>query len=102
MLDTQSGEILETYSDFAVPLNAIRFQGDLVVAELGTRCVVRASSQDSGDRTALVEGLGVPARLAAMEGDLWVSDWAAGNVLQIVASGEVLVEPILTDLGHRR
>jgi sugar lactone lactonase YvrE len=94
VLDPETGAILETHRDFAVPLNAIRFQGDLVVAELGTGSVVRASSENPATRTTLVEGLGVPAGLAATDTDIWVSDWAAGSVLQIVAAGEVLDEPV--------
>jgi sugar lactone lactonase YvrE len=82
--------------DFAVPLNAIRFQGDLVVAELGSNSVVSASAEG---RVTLGEGLGVPAGLAASDDDLWVSDWATGSVLQIVADGEPLQEPILIATG---
>jgi sugar lactone lactonase YvrE len=94
-------EVLESYDDFAVPLNAIRFQGDLVVAELGTASVVRANAGDPSERVALVEGLGVPAGLAATDDDLWVSDWATGLVLQVVADGEPLAEPVpmATDLA---
>ncbi len=95
-------EALETYPDFAFPLNAIRFQGDLVVAELGTNSVVRASAADPTQRVTLAEGLGVPAGLAATDDDLWVGDWAAGVVLQIVADGELLATPVTvaTDLAR--
>lgn len=94
-------EVSESYEDFAVPLNAIRFQGDLVVAELGTSSVVRASTEDPSQRVALAEGLSVPVGLAATDDDLWVADWAAGSVLQIVAGGKPLVEPVpvATDLS---
>lgn len=99
VLDPETGEIVESHPDFALPLNAIRFQGDLVVAELGTGGVVRATGGDPSDRETLVQGLGVPIGLAATESDLWVSDWAAGNVLRIVASGETLDEPELVASG---
>lgn len=92
----ETREVLENHLDFAVPLNAIRFQGDLVVAELGTNSVVRASAEG---RVTLAEGLGVPAGLAAGDDDLWVSDWATGSVLQIVADGEQLEEPIPVATG---
>jgi sugar lactone lactonase YvrE len=95
----ETQEVSEYYEDFAVPLNAIRFQGDLVVAELGTASVVRASAEDPSQRVTLAEGLGVPAGLAATDDDLWVADWAAGLVLQIVAGGEPLAEPVPVATG---
>jgi hypothetical protein len=39
---------VDVFTDFAVPLNAIRFQDDLVVAELGTGSVAR--TRRAGDR----------------------------------------------------
>ena len=50
-------EVVEEYYDFNMPLNTVRFQGDLVVAELGTGSVVRASAADPTQRTTLAEGL---------------------------------------------
>lgn len=74
----ESHSILELYN-FAVPLNAIRFQGDLTVAELETGSVIRQDA-DTGERVVLADGLFVPAGLASTEDDLWVSDWASGIV----------------------
>lgn len=82
-----------TYSGFAVPLNAIRFQGDLIVAELGSGSVVRARGANPTERATLATGLGVPAGLAATDDDLWVGDWATGSVLQVVADGQPLAPP---------
>jgi sugar lactone lactonase YvrE len=82
-----------TYTDFAGPLNAIRFQGDLVVAELETGGVVRARGANPAERVTLAAGLGVPVGLAATDDDLWVGDWAAGSVLQLVADGRPLARP---------
>lgn len=98
----QTYEAVEEYYDFAMPLSAIRFQGDLVVAELGTSSVVRASAADPAQRETLVEGLGVPAGLVADEENLWVSDRATGEVLQIVAGGEVLPAPKVIASGLDR
>jgi sugar lactone lactonase YvrE len=78
------------YPNFAVPLNAIGFQGDIVVAELLTGSVIRVS-----DNFTMASGLYVPAGLAANGDDLWVSDWATGCVWQIIDDGEILEEPIL-------
>lgn len=88
--DPVANEQVEIFFDFAVPLNAIRFQGDLVVAELGTGSVAR---EDAGTRSVIASGLVVPAGLAATDDDLWVADWATGIVWQIVADGAVLTAP---------
>ena len=81
-----------TYDGFAEPLNAIRFQGDLIVAEQGGS-VVRAQGANPAERATLAAGLGVPAGLAATEDDLWVGEWATGRVLQLVADGQPLAPP---------
>lgn len=95
----QTGAALATYSDFAVPTNAIRFGGDLVVAELGTGSVVRANGADPTQRTSLATHLGVPIGLAATADALWVSDFATGQVLQLVADNVVLSEPKVVATG---
>jgi sugar lactone lactonase YvrE len=94
-----TNEIIEAYDDFAVPLNAIRFQGDLVVTELGTESIVRADGANPTARVTMAEGLAVPADLAADENNLWASDWASGQVLQIVADGQPLAEPMSVATG---
>jgi sugar lactone lactonase YvrE len=83
--------------DFTFPLNAIRFKGDLVVA--GLTSVVRVSAADPEVREMLAEGLDTPAGLAATDDDLWVSESGAGRVLQIVADGEALPEPVRVATG---
>ena len=94
----ETREVLEEYLDFAVPINAIRFQGDLIVVELGleagTARVVRANAEGRVTLADTGNGLALPVGLAATDDDLWVSDWATGVVLQIVADGEPLSEPI--------
>ena len=70
-----------------VPLNAIRFKGNLVIADLMTGSVFSLTDGNTNKREVLAEGLKVPAGLAAARGDLWVSDWATGDVWQIVADG---------------
>jgi sugar lactone lactonase YvrE len=87
-----------TYDGFAGPLNAIRFQGDLVVAEQGGS-VVRARGANPAERVTLAAGLGVPAGLAATEDDLWVGEWGTGRVLQLVADGQPLAPPRVVAAG---
>jgi sugar lactone lactonase YvrE len=81
-----------TYTGFAGPLNAIRFQGDLIVAEQGGS-VVRVQGANPAERATLAAGLGVPAGLAATDDDLWVGEWASGRILQLVADGQPLAPP---------
>jgi len=92
--DPDTGTAITTYHDVPVPINAIGFQGDIVVAQLGTGSVVRAS-----DGFPLATGLFVPAGLAATEDDLWVGDWASGIVWQIVSGGMPLEVPIPVATG---
>lgn len=80
------------HGDFAVPVNALRFGDDLVVAELGTTSIVRADGDDPSQRETLAT-LVVPGGLAATDDDLYASDWATGIVWQLVADGETLAEP---------
>jgi sugar lactone lactonase YvrE len=76
--DPETRQVLENYHEFMVPLNAIEFQDEVVVAELLTGSVVRAS-----DGATLASGLFVPVGLAATEDDLYIGDWASGMVWKI-------------------
>lgn len=93
----ETREVLEEYLDFAVPLNAIRFQGDLIVAELAR--VVRMSVADPTVRIPLADGLKGPTGLAATDDDLWATEWGTGSVLQLVADGKPLPEPVPVATG---
>jgi sugar lactone lactonase YvrE len=88
----ETREAVDVYTDFAVPVNALRFRGDLIVAELGTTSIVRAHGGDPTRRETLAT-LVVPGGLAASADDLWASDWATGVIWQLVADGETLAEP---------
>lgn len=96
--DPEAGVEVAAWPDFATPVNAIRFDGDLVVAELGTGSVVRQTS--GGARSTIASGLFVPSGLAASGGDLWVTDWASGIVWQIVADGAPTMIPVAMDLAN--
>lgn len=43
--NSDAKELVEEYYDFNMPMNTIRFQGDLIVAELGTGSVVPAAER---------------------------------------------------------
>jgi sugar lactone lactonase YvrE len=95
-------ELVEEYYDFNMPMNTIRFQGDLVVAELGTGSVVRVSAADPAQRTTLAAGFVKPMGLATDDENLWLSDRDTGKVWQVIADGEPMEEPRLIAQGLYR
>ena len=99
VFDLETGRVVEEYADLDTPVNAIRFQGDIVVVEGGKGNVVRIPAREPKKRVILARGLGEPIGLAATEGDLWVSDHATGSVLQVVAKGRTLHTPAAVATG---
>lgn len=83
-----------TYRDLAFPLNAIAFDGDIAVAELGTGKVIRLS-----DRSTLGSGFTIPTGLAAIGEDLYAADFATGVVSKIVDDGAPLPSPVAVATG---
>jgi len=77
-----------------LPMAAIRFQGDVVVSELGSGSVVKASTGEP-----IASGLYVPMGMANTENDLFVSDWATGMIWQIVTNGAASMTPIASGLA---
>jgi sugar lactone lactonase YvrE len=93
VLNPVTNAIVESYSDFAVPINAIRFQGDIVVSELGfTPGSARVVRRTAGGLVGLAS-LIVPSGLAASGNNLWAADWATGAIVQLVANGATLSPP---------
>jgi sugar lactone lactonase YvrE len=93
VLDPHTCAAVAVYRDFAVPLNAIEFQGDLVVAELGSGSVIRVHGEEIAERTTLAANLTAPLGLASGGGDLWVGDVDTGAIYQIATGGAVLPQP---------
>jgi DNA-binding beta-propeller fold protein YncE len=110
VMDPSNGKILDRIgpdrgvdvpdTDVATPMNAIRFQGDLVVAEMGTESarVIRISKENRAIRTTLAE-LKAPVGLAATRQDLWATDWEMGTVVQIIKDGQRLTPPKVVASG---
>lgn len=92
--DPATNTSLGVWPDLPVPVNAIGFGEDMVIATIGAGgAVVRQTP--GGVRTAFTfppppVTLWVPSGLAATDDDLWVADWATGIVWQLVADGETL------------
>jgi len=95
-LDPKTHQVIKTIiypPDFSVtPLNAVQFQGDLVISDLksdGTGgSVVRVNADNPSNRSILADGLSMPVGLAAIDNNLYVSDWITGTILQIVKDGK--------------
>lgn len=100
--DPQEHRVVREYPNFSVPLNAISFQGDLIVAELGTEAGAAGITKvnDSG-RSSICKNVVVPVGLASTDIDLWVSDWYTGMVLQLAKDGHMLSEavPVVSGLS---
>lgn len=62
--DPDTKSVLEGHLDFPVPVNAIEFQGDMVVAELMTGSIVKRAPGTT-ERVVLAEGLYVPSGMTA-------------------------------------
>jgi sugar lactone lactonase YvrE len=92
--DPDAQEVIEEHA-FDAPINAIRFQGDLIVAEFGSGSVIRVPASDPAARQVLVDGLAVPAGLAASQDEVWVSDQGDGKVWKIIEDGISLASPVL-------
>ena len=77
--DPETRQVVHHYP-MPVPLNAIRFQDDLVVADLVLGGLVWASS---GNLIVGPPYVFVPTGLARSGNILWVADWATGIVWQL-------------------
>ena len=87
-----------TLGDFPLPVNAIAFQGELIVAESYTKSIYRVKAGAAPE--ILISNLGAPAGLLATQNDLWISDQVSGTILKIIEDGITLEEPLIiaTDL----
>lgn len=91
--DPTAEKVKESFSDFDQPLNAIRFQGHLVVAEYGGGRGAKVVLLAGATRITLTDALAVPTGLAATDGDLWAADWSSGSVWQLIDEGVPLPSP---------
>ena len=92
--DPDAKEVIEEHA-FEAAINAIRFQGDLIVADYASGSVIRIPASDPSTRQVLVDGLVVPAGLAASQDDLWVGDQGDGKVWNVIEDGALLAGPVL-------
>jgi sugar lactone lactonase YvrE len=96
VFDVQQGRVTRNI-DGNIPLNAIAFEGNIIVSEMKTQSVVSISP--NGERKTLASGIAVPSGLVAKGKDLWAADWSNGQIVKVVSNGEVLAQPTVVATG---
>src|SRR4051812_36808717 len=93
VIDRKSGKTRDMLHDFKAPHDAIMLgDGSILVNELGTQSIVRASGEHGKDRTAIVGGLAGPVGMASAGRDsVYVTEAFAGLVSKIESSGEKFI-----------
>ncbi len=93
VVDRKTGTTKEMMHDFKAPHDAIRLaDGSILVNELGSRSLIRASGEHGKDRTVLIGGLEGPVGLVGgPNGDVYVTEAFAGQVSKIKSNGEKAV-----------
>jgi sugar lactone lactonase YvrE len=95
VFDPVTHEVLDEYWDYYVPLNAVMFQGQLVVAEFANGLVM---GNPLADRQ-LIWSTFYPTGLATTETDLYAADYFGGTVFKIAEDGEILETPVMVASG---
>src|SRR5438874_809092 len=93
LIDRKTGKTKEMLHDFKAPHDAIKLgDGSILVNELGSKSLVRASGEHGKDRTVVVGGLEGPVGLAAGSGGaVYLTEAFAGQVSKVEANGEKTV-----------
>src|SRR5882672_8260465 len=90
VIDRKTGKTLEMLHGFKAPHDAIKLSdGSLLVSELGSKSLIRASGEHGKDRTVVIGGLEGPVGLVAgSKGDVYVTESFAGQVSKVESNGE--------------
>ena len=93
LIDRKTGKTREMLHDFKAPHDAVKLgDGSILVNELGSKSLVRASGEHGKDRTVVIGGLEGPVGLAAGPGDaVYVTEAFAGQVSKVGSNGEKTV-----------
>jgi sugar lactone lactonase YvrE len=93
LIDRRTGKTKEMLHDFKAPHDAIKLgDGSILVNELGSKSLVRASGEHGKDRIVVIGGLEGPVGLAAGPGDVvYVTEAFAGQVSKVGSNGEKAV-----------
>jgi streptogramin lyase len=93
VIDGKTGATRDMLHGFKAPHDAIVLaDGSILVAELGTKSLVRMSGEHGKDRTTLIGGLEGPVGLVGgSRGEVYVTEAFAGLVSVIDSNGEKTV-----------
>ncbi|MEH2514821.1 sugar lactone lactonase YvrE [Bradyrhizobium sp. AZCC 1610] len=90
LIDRKTGKTKEMLHGFKAPHDAVKLgDGSILVNELGSKSLVRASGEHGKDRTIVIGGLEGPVGLAAGSGGtVYLTEAFAGQVSKVEANGE--------------
>jgi len=93
VIDRKTGKTREMLHDLKAPHDAIRLgDGSILVAELGSKSLLRVSGEHGKDRTVLIGALEGPVGLVGgAKGEVYVTEAYAGQVSKIGSNGEKTV-----------
>jgi sugar lactone lactonase YvrE len=93
LIDRKTGKTRDMLHDFKAPHDAVRLgDGSILVNELGSKSLVRASGEHGKDRTVVIGGLEGPVGLVAGSGGtVYLTEAFAGLVSKVEANGEKTV-----------
>jgi sugar lactone lactonase YvrE len=93
LIDRKTGKTRDMLHGFKAPHDAIKLDdGSILVNELGSKSLIRASGEHGQDRTVVVDGLEGPVGLvAASSHAVYVTEAFSGQILKIELSGKKTV-----------
>ncbi len=93
VIDRKTGKTREMMHDFKAPHDAIRLaDGSILVNELGSKSLIRASGEHGKDRNVLIGDLEGPVGLVGgPKGDVYVTEAFAGQVSKVESNGKKTV-----------
>jgi sugar lactone lactonase YvrE len=93
VIDRKTGKTVDMLHDFKAPHDAVKLgDGSILVNELGSKSLIRASGEHGKERTVVIGGLEGPVGLVAgSKGDVYVTEAFAGQVSKVEANGEKAV-----------
>src|SRR5437899_1218040 len=91
LIDRKTGKTKEMLHDFKAPHDAVKLgDGSILVNELGSKSLIRASGEHGKDRTVLIGGLEGPVGLVEGSGGaVYVTEAFAGQVSKVESNGEI-------------
>lgn len=93
LIDRKTGKTREMLHGLKAPHDAIKLDdGSILVNELGSKSLIRASGEHGKDRTVVTGGLEGPVGMVGgAKGDVYVTEAFAGQVSKIESNGEKTV-----------